>query len=177
MEPSDTELARRWKRGDRDAAAMAMARHADALGAIAYGILGDAALAEDVVQETYVRAASGIRRLKDGTRLGGYLMGIARNTAHHAAKKRRRERPLEPGAYRVPGDPGAAAQRGELRAHLRAAVEQLPCDQREIFLLKYVGGLSYRKIGRSLGMSETAVSQKLWRVRQKLQETLREIYR
>lgn len=174
--PSDTELARRWQHGDRNAAATAMARYTDLLGAIAYGIVHDVSLAEDVVQETYARAARDIGRLRETSKLGGYLVGIARNVAKDIAKKQRREAPLDFHDPPAKNDTLLQAKRSELRTHLRKAVAELPEDQRELFNLKYVAGATYRQIAKALGITETAVSQKLWRIRKKLQETLQEIH-
>ena len=176
MELGDEVLARRWRRGDAQAAAAVVARYTDALGAVAYGILGDVSLAEDVVQETFARAAKGIRTLEDPARLGRWLVGIARHAAVDTVRKRRRERPL--GRQDVPsphGNPGREAARAELRTLLREAVTALPEDQRDLFVMKYTAGMSYREIGRVLAMSPDAVGQKLWRIRQKLQHKLEDL--
>lgn len=174
--PSDTELARQWQHGDRDAAAIAMARYTNILGAIAYAIVHDANLAEDVVQETYARAAHDIGRLRDASKLGGFLVGIARNIAKDTAKKQHREAPLLHQEPPSKNDTLLQAKRAELRTHLQKAVAALPQDQRELFTLKYISGETYRQIAKALHTTETAISQKLFRVRKKLQQALQEIH-
>ena len=64
--------------------------------------------------------------------------------------------------------------RNEAANALRDALAALPEDQRDIIAMKYVAGMSYADIARVLGISPEAVSQKLWRVRQKLQSELLE---
>lgn len=164
-------MARRWRQGDRNAAAEVAGRYADALGAVAYGILGDVSLSEDVVQETFARAAKRRDALRQEERLGGYLVGIARNVAVDVSRQRRRETGLGDN-HRAASDPGMDASRAELAEALREAVGALPEDQRDLFLMKYVSNMRYAAIGRVLGMSGNAVGQKLWRIRMKLQKQL-----
>ena len=173
MDKPDTLLARRWQLGDVSSAAALVERYTDVLGAVAYGIVGDFTLAEDVVQETFARAARRIRTLRDPARLGAWLVGIARHVAHDVLRKRVRETPWngqEPRSNQ--GGPGREAERSELRSLLHKAIADLPEDQRDVFSMKYMAGMSYRDIAHALGMTSDAVSQKLWRVRQKLQSKL-----
>lgn len=170
----DAALARQWRAGNREAATVAVKRFSKALGAVAYAALGDHALAEDVVQETFARAQRAIRTLKEDGKLAGFLTGIARNIAMDTLRKRGRERPLEFDGPAAPGTPEADAVRAELRERLRVAVARLESDQRELFLLKYQAGLGYAEIARTLNTTPEAVSQKLWRIRKKLQQELKE---
>ena len=176
MEPTDASLVRQWQSGDGTAAAAIVARYTDALGAVAFGVLGDFSLAEEAVQESYVRAARRISTLKDPGRLGAWLVGITRHVALDMARRRMRrgEIPLHADVLAAPDNPGRDAARAEMAERLRAAVSGLPEDQRDIFAMKYVAGMSYVRIGRTLGMSPDAVGQKLMRVRRKLQQELKE---
>jgi RNA polymerase sigma-70 factor (ECF subfamily) len=174
LEPSDASLVRRWRRGDGKAAAVAVARYTDALGAVAFAILGNPSLAEEVVQETFARAAERITHLKDADRLGAWLVGIARHVALDLFRRRVRERSLTAHTPTAPANPGREAARAETAERLRGVVAGLPEDQRDIFAMKYVAGMSYADIGKTLGMTPEAVGQKLWRVRQKLQLKLKE---
>ena len=176
LEPTDASLVRRWQRGDGTAAATVVARYTDALGAVAYGVLGDFSLAEEAVQESYVRADRRIKTLRDPDRLGAWLVGIARHVALDMVRRRkcRRERPLHADVLAAPDDPGRDAARAEMAERMHAAVSGLPEDQRDIFAMKYMAGMSYAQIGRTLGMNADAVGQKLLRVRRKLQQELKE---
>ena len=174
MHLSDENLAHRWRRGDERAAAIVVDRYADAVGAVAFAIVGDFSNAEEVVQETFARASAGIRRLRDPARLGPWLVGIARYAAMELLRKRRREVPLGLHEPAAPDNPAGNAARHEMMGRLREEIRELPEDQRDIFAMKYVAGMSYAQIGQAMGLSPEAVGQKLWRVRQKLQRNLEE---
>lgn len=100
---------------------------------------GDLAAAEDVTQEVFVAAVAGVGRLRDRSEAGveGWLVGIARNKAVDRVRRLRRER-------LAPVDPEVTADAAELvvsrisAAELRAAIEQLSSDQREVVLRRFV---------------------------------------
>ncbi|MFA6240551.1 MAG: sigma-70 family RNA polymerase sigma factor [Candidatus Hydrogenedentales bacterium] len=173
---SDGVLARRWQLGSRDAAATIAERYADALGAVAFGVVGDVALAKEVVQEAFVRATRQIRTLNEPDKLGAWLVAIARHAALDTLRRRtlRRETPLDGIDPPGNGNPALDAERGELADRLQTVVAALPEDQRDIFAMKYVAGMPYAAIAHALGISADAVGQKLWRIRQKLQRELQE---
>jgi len=163
-------------KGGSDEAARAVRRHANAIGAVAMAILRDSSLAEDVIQETSLRATRSISRQNQNGKLGGYLVGIAHHVARDMARKRRRETRRHLEVERSPGHQGLSeVTRSESRERLEAALAELPRDQREVFLMKYVAGMRYSEIASTLDLTEDAVSQKLWRVRQKLQKTLEDL--
>lgn len=172
LDRSDAILVRRWQHGDSRAAACLVDKYAAALGAVAYGILSDASLAEDVVQETFARATKQLHTLDGVEKLGGWLMTIARNVAVDMHRKRRREAPYMDDVRIAKTQPAQEAARAELREGLRKAVSSLPEDQRDLYAMKYVAGLSYQEMGDALGMTSGAVGQKLCRIRQKLRRKL-----
>lgn len=167
-------LVARWRRGDRSAFSEVAERYGDALGAIAYGIVGDLSLSEDVVQETFVRASKSIGSLQEPWRLGGFLAGIARHVALDMVRKRGRKGVANGLRQRNPRTPAQEAHRRELAGRLREAVSKLATDQREVFLMKYMAGMSYAEIARTLETTREAVGQKLWRIRTKLQQELKD---
>lgn len=173
-EDSDGSLARRWRAGDGNAAAAVVERYTDALGAVAYGITRNRALAEEAVQETFARATQTLGQLKNSARLGPWLVGIVRHVAVDLARRRSRETPMAGRDMAASSNPGHDAMRNEAAACLGEALAGLPEDQRDIIAMKYVAGMSYGAIAETLGMTPDAVSQKLWRVRQKLQKELLE---
>lgn len=168
-------LARRWKRGDPGAALEAHRLFARPMAAVAWNITRDASLAEDVVQESFARAATAVRRLKDEDALGAFMLNIARNVARDQVRGRSRETPLGSSAERFEAR-GDTPERAELRESLRRAVDSLPEDQRELFLMKYTSGLGYREIALALGTTPDAVGQKLWRIRKKLRNELKDLH-
>jgi len=174
LEPTEALLMKRWQKGDATAAAAVVERYTGALGATAYSVLGDASLAQDAVQEAFTRAAARVGGLNGVDRLGPWLLGIVRHAALDLARKRRREVPIGDRDGEARGTPETDAARSELRDRLQRAIDALPADQREVFAMKYVAGLRYADIALAIGTTPEAVSQKLWRIRQKLQEELRE---
>jgi len=174
LEPTDADLVRRWRRGDGKAVAIVVRRYTNALGAVAFAILRNRSLAEEAVQETFVRAAARIGRLENTARLGPWLVGIARHVALDLSRKRARTPLPLTEEVAAPGNPGSEASTSEMAQRLREVVAALPEDQRDVFAMKYVAGMSYAAIGQALAMTPEAVSQKLWRVRQKLQQQLEE---
>ena len=174
MDASDSQLVKQWQAGDRGAFAEAARRYTRAMGAVAYAIVGDVHMAEDVVQESFARAARRIDYIQRGDRLGPYLTGITRNVALDAVRKRSRNGRAADTPAIDRRDPSIRAGESELREHLAAALKTLPQDQQEIFALKYISGMRYGQISQALGVSEGAVAQKLLRVRRKLQEALQE---
>ncbi len=170
----DASVVRRWRSGDGNAAAAAVERYTGALGAIAYGVTRNRALAEDAVQETFARATRTLAQLKNPARLGPWLVGIVRHVAIDMMRRRSHERPMSDCDIAADSNPGHEAMRNEAAARLGEALAALPEDQRDIIAMKYVAGMSYGAIAETLGMTPDAVSQKLWRVRQKLQKELLE---
>jgi RNA polymerase sigma-70 factor (ECF subfamily) len=174
LDASDSTLVKQWQAGDRDAFAEAARRYARAMGAVAYAIVGDVHMAEDVVQESFARAAKRIAHIQRDERLGPYLTGITRNVALDAVRRRARNGRAVESPTVERRDPLTRARQSELREHLSAALKALPQDQQEIFALKYISGMQYGQISQALGISEGAVAQKLLRVRRKLQDALQE---
>ena len=168
---NEHELALAAAAGDPDAfAALAGPNRPRAL-AVAERMLGSREEAEDVVQEALLRAYLGLSGLRDATRFGGWLCGIAVNLA----KMRLRQRATHARAVRA-----AAALDGEVDAFeerlvlslVRDAVEVLPRRQRDAVLMHYVDGLSCDEIAALLGSSPGAVRVRLHRARAQLREEL-----
>jgi RNA polymerase sigma-70 factor (ECF subfamily) len=125
--------------------------------------LGDATLAEDLTQETWLRAASGGGAAAIANPRS-YLFRVAANLAiDHRRRVRRRGPEASPDAAAAVADPAPSSEavvltREELRL-LGAAIEGLPPRCRQVFLLARIEGLTYVEIGRRLGISpKTAFS-------------------
>jgi RNA polymerase sigma factor (sigma-70 family) len=124
--------------------------------------------AEDVVQEALLRAFLGLSSLRDRSRFGAWLCGIAVNVA----KMRLRSRAARERAAARAGNGAAAADESELHELVRDAVEILPRAQREVVLLHYVDDLSCDEIARALGTTAGAVRVRLHRARAQLRSQL-----
>src|SRR5262245_7398815 len=109
---SDGELVRQVRGGMRGAFRDIVERHERLVFGVAYAIVGDRALAEDVAQDAFIAAWRELDRLDDGERLSSWLAGIARNLARNAVKKRARRRSA--------GDTGSGLESGADSAPSRA---------------------------------------------------------
>ena len=152
-------------------------RYAPSVYAAALRVLGRPAAAEDVRQDVFLRYWREPERF-DAERgaLGPYLRLMARSRAldlwrrEHAAGKARERLKLVTRDEEAPVDetPALAAERGERRAALRAALRGLPPREREALLLAYWGGLSGREVAEAtrvpLGTAKSRIRQGLKRL-------------
>jgi hypothetical protein len=133
-------------------------------------MLGDGSDAEDVVQEALLRAYLGLTQLREPSRFGAWLAGIALNLARMTLRRR--------AAYaralaRVPPAPApdVLEERDVLRL-VREAIDVLPPAERSVVALHYLDGLSCEEIAALLGRSPGAVRVSLHRARARLRDEL-----
>ena len=171
-------------RGDQDAFAELVAHHAPALVRYLSQILKDREVAEELAQETFVRAYHSLDRLRDPQRFRHWLFRIARFAAIDClrqAGRGQRARPDEVPSEALDAREAPLAsveQRMDLEALLartRTAVEALPATAREIIMLRYESQCSYQEIGERLGLSLIQVKARLARARARLRGSLRPI--
>jgi RNA polymerase sigma-70 factor (ECF subfamily) len=124
-------------------------------------------LAEDLVQDTFLRALRGFSRLRDSVSPRAYLFGIARHVSLDALRS---HRPMEELRF----DPPAAAPEpaDERLLALRATIAALPEPQREALQLKLQHELSYEEIAEVLGIPIGTVRSRLHHAVAHLRETL-----
>jgi len=144
---ADEVLVARVRRGDAEAADQLVRRHLQAGYAVALAVLGSRMDAEDVCQDAMVLALEKIDDCRSPARFKAWCMQIVRNQARNAMAKRRvRSGPaLDEIEHPASGHAGEAAERGELRASLHAALERLTDMQREVVLLKDLEGWDHRR--------------------------------
>jgi RNA polymerase sigma-70 factor (ECF subfamily) len=166
-----------------------MQRHNRRLYRVARGVLGDDAEAEDVVQETYVRAFENLGGFRGDASLATWLTRIAIN---EALGRRRQRRPMvdlgnldsidEQGEARVlifPGlrtgaNPEADATRSEIRRLLERAIDDLPEAFRIVFVLREIEQMSVEETASQLDILPETVKTRLHRARRLLREALQE---
>ncbi len=154
---------------------------------VARGILGDDAEAEDVVQETYLRAFENLAGFRSESNLTTWLTRIAINEALGRKRKRRPMLDLkhldmldEQGETRVlifPGvsagsNPEADASRAEVRRLLERAVDELPAAFRVVFVMREIEQMSVEETASCLGLREETVKTRVHRARRLLREAL-----
>lgn len=162
-------------------------RHNRLLFRTARGVVADDAEAQDVVQETYLRAFTNLRAYRGDAALGTWLARIAINVALSAQRRKGRLVQLEAGdddrdapeledampAQTTDRDaPDAAAHRLEIRALLQASIAELPPIYRTVFMLRAVEELSVAEAAFCLGVSEDVVKTRFLRARAMLRERL-----
>ena len=146
-------------------------QHADAVFHLAYGILHDRGLAEDVVQETMIKAWQSLDSFRGEAAIRTWVLRIAHNTSI-SALRRRRDQSMAPEDLpdRPSGDETAsrADGRNDL-AQVRTALEALDETSRSIVVLREVEGLSYQQIADALDVPVPTVKTRLLRARRTLQ--------
>ena len=184
---SDYDLGLRVRAGDAAAFELIMRRHNRRLFRLARSVLKNGPEAEDVVQESYVRAFTKLDGFVGPDGFGAWLARIA----YHEALGRLRGwgrvvslhdyvsdgdgetdvRHVETMTSRHP-DPERLTENGELRRLLEDAIDALPDDFRAVFVLRAVEGMSVAEIAQALSIRPETVKTRFHRARQRLQETL-----
>ena len=164
---SDSLLAARLGAGDDRALAEAFDRLGPAVYGGAYRVLGDAAAAQDVVQDVFVELWSHPGRYDPAAGpLRAYLVLLARHRAVDVVRSELRRVARQERSYRlVPRQPDPTpldeAMESEATAAVRAAVRRLPDGQRRIVELAYFGGLTCREAAKAAGIPEGTAKSRL----------------
>ena len=179
--PSDDVLIAASQRGDQAAFGEIVRRYQRAIHRVAYALTRSAADADDLAQETFVRAWGAIGRFDRGSPLYPWLARIATNQAFSLfrTRKRRPETPLEPlleagRQWGVDDDPAEHSATDERSAQLRAAFAELSEEHQVILTLRAVQELSYEEIATTLGVPPGTVMSRLSRARADLKKRLSE---
>lgn len=177
----DPTLITAAQEGCRDAFSGIVRATYDDTYSLALRLTGNAADAEDVAQDTYLKVFKHLRRFRGDAQLATWLHRITVNCASNVTAKRRRVRHHEEFApdagLRAPAsdpasDPVELATAGDLRTRLEAAVEALPNKLRSVVILRDVRGMSHEAIAAELGISESAAKVRLHRARLRLRQEL-----
>ena len=127
----------------------------------AWHLTRDRTLAEDVTQDTFLRAFRFIHGYRGGQRFGSWLFAIARNCSMDALRKRGTIAEHDGREPRVTPDPST-------RAELDAALAAVSAEHRDAFLLVEVFGLSYQEAADVLGVAVGTVKSRMFRARRAL---------
>jgi len=189
-EGTDEALMVRYQSGDRSAFAVLVRRHQASLYNFALRQLRSAPLAEEIVQDAFLRVVHNAAEFKHEARFVTWLYTIARNLCIDQARKRAlRQHPSldEPkrageGDGPTLGDQTAdgranverAASSTEIRERVLAAIDALPDDQREVFLMREVSNLPFKEIAEIVGVSENTIKSRMRYALERLQAALSE---
>ncbi len=170
MDASEREQYRAAIHGDRDAFEMIIRTHSRTLFAIAYGILQNREEAEDVVQDSLVKAWKTRWRVRDPEKFPAWLATIARHRAHDVFRKRRTV--LLPDQAIKATDP-ESPDTTALDQQLHTALADLPELHRAALTLRYFEEMDYRTIENTLGLTNGALRGILGRALAAMRKQLR----
>jgi RNA polymerase sigma-70 factor (ECF subfamily) len=176
VDAAEAELVARARAGDLFAFEEIVKRHQRRVYATAMRIVRRHDLADDVVQETFLRAHLHLDRFDTTRPLGPWICRIAANLAvNHVRSPRAREEALPEAHGETPAaapNPLAGVLDAEARRELARALDTLSADQRAVFVLRVFEDLSYKEIAEALEISMGTVMSRLSRARERLREAL-----
>lgn len=155
---SEAALIRAARRGDAAAVDELFRRHWPSAYRAAYLVTGDAAAAEDVAQEAFLKAVAALDRFDRRRPLGPWLHRIAVNRAIDHARSRA-QRHETPGA----AEPAAFASSDGISDELMTALAGLAADHRAVIVLRHLLGYTPGEIARLLGLPRGTVNSRLRR--------------
>jgi RNA polymerase sigma-70 factor (ECF subfamily) len=171
---SDAALVAAVAAGDVDAFARLVGRHRDGFTRFAVRMLGSRADADDALQSAWMRAYRNIGSCRQPERFQAWLYQIVSNECRSFATRRgRRERRIAADedalAHAAVDHPADAAA---IRDEIQRALDQLPPEQREAFVLKYVEELSYEEMMEITGAGLSALKMRVKRACERLRTLL-----
>jgi RNA polymerase sigma-70 factor (ECF subfamily) len=183
MEADDGAAVERARSGDGDAFRLLVERHGRNVFRLAFRMTGNEHDAEDVVQETFLRAYRQLDKYETRASFGTWLFRIASNYSLDLLRSRkRREDKRERGMAEQtdilegmpslnPG-PDRVAFSGQVQGHVQAALGELSDQERMAFVLRHFEGMSIVEIGNVLGTNTNATKHSIFRAVQKLRRSL-----
>ncbi|HEU4727977.1 MAG TPA: RNA polymerase sigma factor [Kofleriaceae bacterium] len=175
---ADSDLVARLRAGDRGAVEEAYLAHHTAIRGFARRLVGDAAAAEDIVHEAFVALRGAIRRFRGEGSLRSFLIGVAANhSRRHVRSAMRRRRATERlAAHEELRERSADATdqliTKQLARQLWAALDELPIDQRVVFVLCEAEQRTSVEVAAIVGAPEGTVRTRLFHAKRKLREKL-----
>jgi len=187
MEGHDAAVVAQVLGGDRDAYRALVERHSRAVFRLAYRMMSNEQDAEDVVQETFLKAYRSLNNFEERSTFSTWLYRITSNCALDLIRKRQRHEqkrepePLEESelvAQLPAGDPtpDRLALSGELGKQIGAAMRELSPMERAAFVLRHHEGQTIEEIGRQLGLEPSATKNSIFRAVQKLRRALEPLH-
>jgi RNA polymerase sigma-70 factor (ECF subfamily) len=146
--------------GDDEAFETVIRSYSRKVYVVAYAILQDQSEAEDMVQETFLKAHQQRRQLREPEKFPAWLLTVTRNGARDRLRRRKPQASAETFDTLVDHNavtPGSAMEQQEHQVRLRRALASLPEEHRTALTLRYLEGLDYRAIETTMGLSNGAL--------------------
>jgi RNA polymerase sigma-70 factor (ECF subfamily) len=184
---ADRDLVVQVLDGDQGAYKVLVERYQARVFSVAYGLLRNREDAREVTQEAFIKAYRNLSGFRRESSFYTWIYRITVNLGIDFRRKAYRKREVALDETRiVPEDahhtgprpmptPGANLERKQLGGRIRAAIDQLPEDQRAAIILREIQGLSYKEIADALDCAEGTVMSRLFYGRKKLQELLEDL--
>jgi RNA polymerase sigma-70 factor (ECF subfamily) len=177
--PTDSALMERVRAGDLDQLSELFERHHRRLYQFFLKLARDRSVAEDLVQEVFVRVLKYRHTWRDEAEFVPWMFALARNAAVDQFRSRSRDSKRDAAAVpEMTAQPAPAVERLEeleRARQLRAALDLLAPDKREVLLLARFGELKHDRIADLLGISPGAVRVRLHRALKELREAYRQV--
>jgi RNA polymerase sigma-70 factor (ECF subfamily) len=183
MEQSDAEAVAQIRAGNADTFRVLVERHSRSVFRLAFRMTGNQQDAEDLVQETFLRAFRQIRRFDGRASFGTWLYRIAANCCLDLIRTRKRRQEQQPtvdaeglelaaAAASDAPTPDRVAFSHELQGLLGPALSRLSATERAAFVLRHYEGMCIEDIGQALGVQAGAAKHSVFRAVQKLRRAL-----
>jgi len=182
MEMTDVTAVGRARGGDADAFRMLVERHSRAIFRVAYRMTANEHDADDVVQETFLRAYRQIDHFEERANFSTWLHRIAINCSLDLLRARGRldrhyggDPSSEEMSAVIKSDdpqPDRLLLSSELQSHVTRALDRLSGNERTAFILRHFDGMPVEEIGRTLGIQVNAAKHTIFRAVRKLRESL-----
>jgi RNA polymerase sigma-70 factor (ECF subfamily) len=176
---SSADLVTRVCQGDAEAFRLIFERYSRPVISFIFDMVNDRALAEELTQETFVRAFRGINTMRRETKLSTWLFGIARNVARESLRARARANnhvDLSDKSVMDLSDQNPAPVEGllskELNELIRRSLAALDEDKRLVFTLKVLHQCSYEEIAMITGFSLAKLKTDLHRARAEMRRRI-----
>jgi RNA polymerase sigma factor (sigma-70 family) len=174
--PTDEQLMMRFCEGEPQAFDVLFARHGPPVHRFLARASGNPEAADDLTQAAFLSLVKARERFRAGARFKPWLYAIALNAARDW-RRRHREVLTREGTLptTLAAEPASQSDAG-LEKAVRAALNELPANQREAILLHRYEGLSFAEVAEALGASETAVKVRAHRGYERLRVKLRGLW-
>jgi RNA polymerase sigma-70 factor (ECF subfamily) len=177
---SSRDVIARARRGDEESFRLIFDRYSRPVISFIFDMVGSRDLAEELTQETFVRAHRNLMTLRDEARLSTWLFGIAKNVARESLRSRRREdrrMGLDESAVLDLKDsavpPEGMLLNRELNGVIQTALNELDEDKRLVFSLKVFHQRTYEEIAEITGFSIPKLKTDLHRARAEMRRRIR----
>jgi RNA polymerase sigma-70 factor (ECF subfamily) len=169
----EADLVRAAQAGDRAAFSVLIERYWDRLYRWLCRLTRDGPAAEDITQETFLKAFAAVNSFRAGSNFRAWLFRIAHNNfVNQRRAARNSRRPLVPEVAEDPRGPVGETLSREAVRLIAEAVAKLPSDFRGALVLRVEEGLSFRDIAEVMGITEETARWRVFKARQKLMAVL-----